>query len=82
MTEQLVVQRMNGLLIGFMYSLIAIGSPLVGINHHKNAKAAQAMVRNALVYACHHPKWGVRKPSVAFIVEGPYGIPCLQGNRS
>jgi len=82
MTEQLVVQRMNGLLIGFMYSLIAIGSSLVGINHYKNAKAAQAMVRNALVYAYHHPKWGNRKPSVAFVVEGPYAIPCVQGTPS
>ena len=55
---------------------------LVGINHHKNAKAAQAMVRNALVYAYHHPKWGNRKPSVAFVVEGPYAIPCVQGTPS
>jgi nickel-dependent lactate racemase len=47
-----------------------------------DAETAQAMVRNAVVYACHHPKWGDRKPSVAFIVEGPYAIPCAQGNLS
>lgn len=45
-----------------------------------NAEATQAMVRNALVYAYHHPKWKGRKPSVAFIKEGPYAIPCVQGN--
>jgi nickel-dependent lactate racemase len=48
----------------------------------RDAEATQAMVRNALVYACHHPKWGDRKPSVAFIVEGPYAIPCVQGRPS
>lgn len=47
-----------------------------------DAETTQAMVRNAVVYACHHPKWGDRKPSVAFIVEGPYAIPCVQGNSS
>lgn len=45
-----------------------------------DGEATQAMVRNALVYACHHPKWGDRKPSVAFIVEGPYAIPGIPGN--
>jgi nickel-dependent lactate racemase len=48
----------------------------------QDGEATQAMVRNALVYAFHHPKWGGREPSVAFIVEGPYAIPCLQGNIS
>jgi hypothetical protein len=47
-----------------------------------DAETAQAMVRNAVVYACRHPKWGDRKPSVAFIVEGPYAIPCARGNLS
>ena len=47
-----------------------------------DAETTQAMIRNALVYACHHPKWGNRKPSVVFIVEGPYAIPCVQGNPS
>jgi hypothetical protein len=48
----------------------------------RNGEATQAMVRNALVYAYHHPKWGNRKPSVAFVVEGPYAIPCVQGTPS
>jgi len=47
-----------------------------------DVEATQAMVRNALVYACHHPKWGGRKPSVAFIKEGPYAIPSVQGYPS
>ena len=47
-----------------------------------DAETTQAMVRNALVYACHHPKWGDRKPSVAFLVEGPYAIPCVEGTPS
>jgi len=45
----------------------------------RDEEATQAMVRNALVYACHHPKWENRKPSVAIMVEGPYAIPCVQG---
>jgi nickel-dependent lactate racemase len=48
----------------------------------RNGEATQAMVRNALVYAYHHPKWGNRKPSVAVVVEGPYAIPCVQGTPS
>ncbi len=44
--------------------------------------ATQEMVRNAIVYAYHHPKWGDRKPSVAFIKEGPYAIPCVKGDSS
>ncbi|MGZ8447624.1 MAG: nickel-dependent lactate racemase family protein [Candidatus Deferrimicrobiaceae bacterium] len=47
-----------------------------------DAEATQAMVQNALVYACHHPKWGDRTPSVAFIKEGPYAIPCVQEDPS
>jgi len=45
-------------------------------------EAAQAMVQNALAYACHHPKWEGRTPSVAFIREGPYAIPFVLGNLS
>ncbi len=42
----------------------------------RDGEATQAMVQNALVYAYRHPKWGGRKPSVAFVKEGPYAIPC------
>jgi nickel-dependent lactate racemase len=48
----------------------------------RDGEATEAMVRNAVVYACHHPKWRDGKPSVAFIKEGPYAIPCVQGSPS
>lgn len=41
-------------------------------------EATRAMVQNALVYACNHPKWEGATPSVAFIKEGPYAVPFLQ----
>ncbi len=39
----------------------------------------QAMVRNAVVYAVSHPKWGGRLPSAAFVREGPYAVPSVKG---
>jgi nickel-dependent lactate racemase len=42
---------------------------------------AQAMLQNALIYAVHHPRWGGRPPSVAFVKEGPYAVP-IQESRS
>jgi len=36
---------------------------------------AQAMFQNAVIYAANHPRYGKRKPSMAFIEEGPYAIP-------
>jgi nickel-dependent lactate racemase len=36
---------------------------------------ASAMFQNAVIYAVHSPKWEGRKPSIAFIEEGPYAIP-------
>ncbi|MBW2200249.1 MAG: nickel-dependent lactate racemase [Deltaproteobacteria bacterium] len=38
------------------------------------AKAA-AMFQNAVIFAAHHPRFKGSKPSITFIVEGPYGIP-------
>lgn len=38
---------------------------------------ATAMFQNALIYAVHHPKWNRRKPTIAFIEEGPYAIPIV-----
>ena len=40
---------------------------------------AQAMFQNAVIYAANHPKFGGRKPSMAFIEEGPYAIPLAKG---
>jgi nickel-dependent lactate racemase len=36
---------------------------------------ARAMVQNAVVYAVHHPRFDGRRPTIAFIDEGPYAIP-------
>lgn len=36
---------------------------------------AAAMFQRAVIYAAHHPKFNGRKPSMAFIEEGPYAIP-------
>jgi len=44
----------------------------------RDGEATQAMVQNALLYACHHPKWDGRAPSVAYIKEGPYAIPLVR----
>lgn len=40
---------------------------------------AQAMFQNAVIHAANHPKFGGRKPSMAFIEEGPYAIPLAKG---
>jgi nickel-dependent lactate racemase len=45
----------------------------------QEGEATRAMVQNALIYACHHPRWGKGTPSVAFIKEGPYAVPFLRG---
>ena len=36
---------------------------------------ARAMFQNAVVYAAHHPRFKGKKPTMAFIAEGPYAIP-------
>ncbi len=36
---------------------------------------AKAMYQNAVIYAVHHPRFGDRKPTIAFMDEGPYAIP-------
>lgn len=36
---------------------------------------AAAMFQNAVIYAGHHPRFNGRKPTMAFIAEGPYAIP-------
>jgi hypothetical protein len=38
------------------------------------AKAA-SMFQNGVIFAVHHPRFKGRRPSIGFIVEGPYGIP-------
>jgi nickel-dependent lactate racemase len=36
---------------------------------------AKTMFQNAIIYAVHHPRFDGRKPTIAFIEEGPYAIP-------
>jgi len=43
---------------------------------HKEKVAA--MFQNAVIYAAHHPRFKGKKPTVAFIAEGPYAIPMAQ----
>lgn len=39
---------------------------------------ATAMFQNAVIYAIHHPRFEGRKPTIAFIEEGPYAIPITE----
>jgi nickel-dependent lactate racemase len=36
---------------------------------------ARAMVQNAVVACAHDPRWKGRRPSFAFVKEGPYAVP-------
>jgi len=36
---------------------------------------AAAMLQNAVIYAAHHPRFMGRKPTIAYIEEGPYAVP-------
>jgi len=38
---------------------------------------AATMFQNAVIYAAHHPRWQDRRPTMAFIAEGPYAIPMV-----
>lgn len=40
-----------------------------------NREKAAAMFQNAVIYAAHHPRFAGRRPTMAFIEEGPYAIP-------
>jgi lactate racemase len=47
-------------------------------NYASDREKAQAMYQNAVVYAVHHPRFQDRRPTIAFIAEGPYAIPTLK----
>jgi lactate racemase len=44
-----------------------------------DAARTQAMLQNAIVACVHEPRWGGRRPSLAFLKEGPYAIPVRVG---
>jgi hypothetical protein len=44
-----------------------------------DAEKATALFQNAIIYAVHHPRFNGKKPTIAFIEEGPYAIPMAVG---
>ena len=48
------------------------------IEYESHEKKAEAMYQNAIIYAVHHPRFQGRKPTIAFIAEGPYAIPIVR----
>jgi hypothetical protein len=44
-----------------------------------DAARTQAMAQNAVIACVHDPRWGGRKPSFAFVPEGPYAVPMRAG---
>ena len=46
--------------------------------HASEKERAQAMLQNAVKFAVSNPTWNSRKPSMAFVAEGPYAIPMLK----
>ena len=48
------------------------------IAYASTKEKAEAMYQNAVIYAVHHPRFQGRKPTIAFIAEGPYAIPIVR----
>jgi len=46
-----------------------------GVDFASDKEKATAMLQNAVVYAVHHPRFKGRKPTIAYIEEGPYAVP-------
>jgi nickel-dependent lactate racemase len=46
-----------------------------GAKFETEKEKAAAMLQNAVIYAVNHPRFGGRKPTLAFIEEGPYAVP-------
>ena len=46
-----------------------------GTEFGSTKEKATVMFQNAVIYAVHHPRFDGRKPTIAFIDEGPYAIP-------
>ena len=40
-----------------------------------DGEKATAMLQNSIIYAVNHPRFNGRKPTIAYIDEGPYAIP-------
>jgi len=50
-----------------------------GVDFASDKEKATAMLQNAIVYAVKHPRFKGRKPTVAYIEEGPYAVPMAAG---
>ncbi len=48
------------------------------VHYSSTREKAQAMCQNAVLYAMNHPRFQGRKPTMAFIAEGPYAIPMVE----
>lgn len=59
-----IIPGVNG--YDFVESNTKFGSP---------REKAAAMFQNAVIYAVNHPRFDGRRPTIAFIAEGPYAIP-------
>ena len=51
-----------------------------GAEFSSDKEKAATMLQNAVVYAAHHPRFNDRKPTMAFVEEGPYAIPMTVNN--
>jgi nickel-dependent lactate racemase len=48
------------------------------VRYSSTREKAQAMCQNAVIHAVNHPRFQGRKPTIAFIAEGPYAIPVVE----
>jgi lactate racemase len=46
-----------------------------GVNFASEREKASAMLQNSVIYAVNHPRFKGRKPTIAYIEEGPYAVP-------
>ncbi len=45
------------------------------VNFASDKEKARAMFQNSVLYAVNHPRFEGKKPTIAFIDEGPYAVP-------
>jgi len=53
------------------------GYDFIEADHHfaSDRQKATVMLQNAVIYAVSHPRFNGKKPTLAFIEEGPYAVP-------
>jgi nickel-dependent lactate racemase len=50
-----------------------------GVKFDSDRDKASAMLQNAVIYAVNQPRFKGRKPTIAYIEEGPYAVPMAAG---